>query len=581
MTGQRVLPGLGLSAYWTKGTGNWDVQHDPDTRKLSALVQCHAKSRTALPGSPVDGDIYIVPSAAGTNPNQIVIRDNGAWVYYAPQEGWLGWVDDEDVFVVWSGTAWTPFRPVTVLPDIAGKAGKVLKVNAGATGLTWADDLQGSGGGGEGPVDDPKFSPHIYWRFVATAATTGNPFVRIGNLEFRGADGTDLTGANGVAFADVGNAANAFDGSDSSYWDSAGLSNGPHYVGWQFDDATAINSFLVRMNSSEGNSLSGFRIDFSDDGVDYTTAYEYAGAPIAPETEFLAGWYQNKVPAGGTAGQVLAKRTGTDFDTRWIDPPSGGGDSGGFGKHEYWRILPTANTGRPYYAHVAELAFAAEPGGLQLATGGTAIASGQYSNQAPARAFDGTPSTVWESQSGSISAGNIWLGYHFAEPVEVRQIRLTTFLSYEPSEWITAGKVQFSDDGVAWTDAWAFTLAPWSGSSGNQTQNSTDPALSKLRTFTGTADVAQLTDVNKVIVGNGGAAQTATIPTNATAAFEVGDVLTWMQRGAGVLTVAGASGVTLDIPEGFTGAMRHRYGSISATKVDTNEWIITGALASA
>lgn len=31
------------------------------------------------------------------------------------------------------------------------------------------------------------------------------------------------------------------------------------------------------------------------------------------------------VPTGGSAGQVLAKRTAADYDTRWIDPPEGGG----------------------------------------------------------------------------------------------------------------------------------------------------------------------------------------------------------------------------------------------------------------
>jgi len=34
------------------------------------------------------------------------------------------------------------------------------------------------------------------------------------------------------------------------------------------------------------------------------------------------------VPAGGTAGQVLAKATNADLDTEWIDPPEGGGGSG-------------------------------------------------------------------------------------------------------------------------------------------------------------------------------------------------------------------------------------------------------------
>lgn len=32
------------------------------------------------------------------------------------------------------------------------------------------------------------------------------------------------------------------------------------------------------------------------------------------------------VPAGGTTGKILAKKTGTDYDTEWVDAPSGGGD---------------------------------------------------------------------------------------------------------------------------------------------------------------------------------------------------------------------------------------------------------------
>jgi hypothetical protein len=33
------------------------------------------------------------------------------------------------------------------------------------------------------------------------------------------------------------------------------------------------------------------------------------------------------LPTGGTTGQVLAKNSNTDFDTEWIDPPTGGGSS--------------------------------------------------------------------------------------------------------------------------------------------------------------------------------------------------------------------------------------------------------------
>lgn len=33
------------------------------------------------------------------------------------------------------------------------------------------------------------------------------------------------------------------------------------------------------------------------------------------------------LPTGGTTGQVLSKTTATDYDTEWVDPPTGGGAS--------------------------------------------------------------------------------------------------------------------------------------------------------------------------------------------------------------------------------------------------------------
>ena len=42
--------------------------------------------------------------------------------------------------------------------------------------------------------------------------------------------------------------------------------------------------------------------------------------PTGPQGEPGAG-----VPDGGTTGQVLAKRSNSNQDTHWIDPPSGGG----------------------------------------------------------------------------------------------------------------------------------------------------------------------------------------------------------------------------------------------------------------
>ncbi len=104
MAGERTLPGLGLTGFWNLGSG-YKAQMDANWLALSALAQLRVLSRvTALPGSPTDGDIYIVPT--GGDANKVAVRDNGAWSYFVPAEGYFAYVVDEDVFVWWSGTAW-------------------------------------------------------------------------------------------------------------------------------------------------------------------------------------------------------------------------------------------------------------------------------------------------------------------------------------------------------------------------------------------------------------------------------------------------------------------------------------------
>lgn len=106
---ERTLPGLGLTGFWDLGQDEWNTGMDANIRVLSAVAQLSVISATtALPGSPADGDIYIVPS--GGNANEIAIRDLGAWVYIVPQEGWRAWVRDTDKLVIWSGSAWTEFE---------------------------------------------------------------------------------------------------------------------------------------------------------------------------------------------------------------------------------------------------------------------------------------------------------------------------------------------------------------------------------------------------------------------------------------------------------------------------------------
>lgn len=63
----------------------------------------------------------------------------------------------------------------------------------------------------------------------------------------------------------------------------------------------------------------------SEIAIDPTTGKLYGPAPDEAT---------NGIPAGGSAGQILAKIDGTDYNTQWIDPPIGGG-YGGFAIFSY------------------------------------------------------------------------------------------------------------------------------------------------------------------------------------------------------------------------------------------------------
>lgn len=69
------------------------------------------------------------------------------------------------------------------------------------------------------------------------------------------------------------------------------------------------------------NMTPGFQLE------DHPVVYWRSGnaAPVLLEA---AG---ARIPAGGSAGQVVGKASSTDFDVAWVDPPAGGGTGGGTG----------------------------------------------------------------------------------------------------------------------------------------------------------------------------------------------------------------------------------------------------------
>ena len=123
------------------------VTHNEAIRALDAVVQIGALDRdlAAPPGSPANGDRYIVaPSASGAwlgKVGQIAAFQDGAWSFYAPREGWIAWVADEDQLYAWDGANWIVASGGSGSPT--GSGGELQYNNGGsfggATGVRWND----------------------------------------------------------------------------------------------------------------------------------------------------------------------------------------------------------------------------------------------------------------------------------------------------------------------------------------------------------------------------------------------------------------------------------------------------------
>ena len=88
------------------------VTHNEAISMLDALVQLSVVDRdlAAPPGGEENGDRYIVAAAASGDwtgkENDVAVLQDGAWIFLAPQVGWVAWVADEAQLCHWTGSAW-------------------------------------------------------------------------------------------------------------------------------------------------------------------------------------------------------------------------------------------------------------------------------------------------------------------------------------------------------------------------------------------------------------------------------------------------------------------------------------------
>ena len=98
-----------------------------------------------------------------------------------------------------------------------------------------------------------------------------------------------------------------------------------------------------------------------------------------------------------------------------------------------------------------------------------------------------------------------------------------------------------------------------------------------IRANTGTSDTLVLGDAGNIVTSSNGSAQTITIPPNSSVAYAVGTQIDIVNKGAGVTSVLGGSGVTLngDASAGIA-AINAQYDAVTILKDATDTWFIFG-----
>lgn len=155
------------------------ITHNEALRIIDALVHLAPidKDLTSPPGSPSDGDLYIVgPSATGGwsgHDDDIAYYSSSSWIFITPQEGMQAWMQDEDSFYTFEGASagWvqgsglgaTTFLGLTDTPSsYSGTNEYYVRVNSAGNALEFVAPPYDMGGYRNGK---PGASEEIY-RFV-------------------------------------------------------------------------------------------------------------------------------------------------------------------------------------------------------------------------------------------------------------------------------------------------------------------------------------------------------------------------------------------------------------------------------
>ena len=120
MAGEVQEPRNGIWYDWDLGDSTWKTKNDANLKKLGILLSMAVENQTttAPPGSPADGDAYIIGSVAtgawtGKEGDiAVYVDDDSDWYYIGSGGsadliiGMLAYDKNLAALYVWNGTAW-------------------------------------------------------------------------------------------------------------------------------------------------------------------------------------------------------------------------------------------------------------------------------------------------------------------------------------------------------------------------------------------------------------------------------------------------------------------------------------------
>lgn len=126
-----------------------EVTHAQALNRLDATVQASVQDKdlTAPPGSPSEGDLYLVAASAtgdwSGQEDALAHYIGGVWAFLTPNTGWRVFAEDESAFYVYDGSAWVAVDTLPTMPTLQSYTVATVPSAATSGRLIYVTDAAG------------------------------------------------------------------------------------------------------------------------------------------------------------------------------------------------------------------------------------------------------------------------------------------------------------------------------------------------------------------------------------------------------------------------------------------------------